>query len=1145
MRAVPKKTYVEFRNQIPKTFRITTGPEKGSQVADFREIVGKQAKEFRRDHMPRKGNAAGRHDRWLQWIQDVQFDDASWEVIREIDDDTISYLETKQPNIEFYIAVYYRLHAFLDDPSYASKIDELVFAGSLKEQGDPVFVATIEHDSTTETVDKGKISSTSGQNLTAPTLPFTGLFSTGDATVPYNGFKHLAKFHYANRQIGLLGRKDEQNQLHDFLREDRLFLWLQIAGQGGQGKSRLAYEVALGLADSWDVGFLDNEKIEEFANDCPRWRPARPTFIVADYVVGREKHIGKILRVFERQKSDFQHSVRIVLLERQRWDFGGVATSDLSRPNEATPDLVVGNAQGQCEWYGKLLVSEKGEVERNDIENSRYSGGVVELLNLGEAHLTSIVREVAKLRDEFIELSDNEIAEILRNIDSSGRPLYACLLGEMFSSSHEIRSWTREDLLRNVLSRDFSTRWLKNMDETPPIVGSNTASMRLAILANIVGGVDCDDLHVFDSWSSFGNEDRRAALIINDGFISKDFDGVGNTVSNLEPDILGEWMVLHAVSNGLGIDPIMDVAWEVSPVQTAVFLTRVAQDFPFHPSTSRLVGFVPSSQIGTSLFQLISVELSSVLGKAQSVTGKAVRIPDTLVEGLEVQASLRNSKALVVLAFFLSEGIAVQQNEGRAYKLFREAADNNDLQGLLFLAICYRNGIGVDVSLPKAIECYQEAAVLGNYEQAAYVGLCFSNGDGVPKNPVLARKWFEEGAAHGNPMCAHVLAALILDNASSEDEKFRAFTLFQFAAENGVERAYFRLGLCCARGIGTSVNAEAAIENYQKAAEAGEVSAMVNLGAIYLDGTLIEKNPVQSAFWYIKAANAGHPGSMAATAQLFLMGLGVERSFVNAHLMFQKALASGFTKGVPTWIGLAKDPSGERISAQVASVEENHDWLLPPLTDGDWTSLPVHECKELACGIHGFAAFDSVGSDRIISIRSMPLRCYPGFDLFEIQFRSGKESLFACMLANSNERVLLTGVPGPLQYLNEKGYLALSDKHLAEEYMNLHLAATTTSSQAFYFSTSLHPQQFYKTATPAQLDSIRDKLPSVKLIREDNDGYVFISPMSSGGAVLETNVKIFTKGKLGHLELLEHRLANGNLPLYQIGFEDSFRTRKR
>lgn len=130
-----EKSYSEFKSLIPKKFIITQGPNKPPDVDDFREVVGETIRDFRRQDMALHSAKHGRHERWPIWLQEVDLGDDVVPLIDAIDDGTISGLKNNQSHIEFYIAIYYRLHAFLEDSSFSDSIDNLVFGEPLRKRG--------------------------------------------------------------------------------------------------------------------------------------------------------------------------------------------------------------------------------------------------------------------------------------------------------------------------------------------------------------------------------------------------------------------------------------------------------------------------------------------------------------------------------------------------------------------------------------------------------------------------------------------------------------------------------------------------------------------------------------------------------------------------------------------------------------------------------------------------------------------------------------------------------------------------------------------------------------------------------------------------------------------------------------------------
>ena len=134
--------------------------------------------------------------------------------------------------------------------------------------------------------------------------------------------------HYAYNQedkIPVLGRELQQPQLQDFLKADGSFLWLQLAGAAGQGKSRLAWEL---IQDAPRVGFvagqMDANALREFAEHWATWQPDGARLIVVDYVTEAPSLVAPMMAHLIARAAELSHPVRLLLLERQRWDRGSI-----------------------------------------------------------------------------------------------------------------------------------------------------------------------------------------------------------------------------------------------------------------------------------------------------------------------------------------------------------------------------------------------------------------------------------------------------------------------------------------------------------------------------------------------------------------------------------------------------------------------------------------------------------------------------------------------------------------------------------------------------------------------------------------------------------------------------------------------------
>ena len=346
----------------------------------------------------------------------------------------------------------------------------------------------------------------------------------------------LNRFYYGSRKIAFVGREDEMARLDGFLDHDSPFRWWLIHGPAGCGKSRLALELCLRRGGSWRVGFLP---YEHTAGDVDRWIPDEQILLVADYASGQEraKELGRTIRDLSRRAGDFPFPVRLLLLERDAGDW----------------------------WLDRLRESggDRLETDRNSHEEPMALGG------LSDGGLRRVMQAF-----DLTEARTADLLPVLREMDPEGRPLFAALMADAVAGGRpRSQLWrAKEDLIGDVLDREEERFWKP--------AGITNADKDLLALATLCGGIGLTDLNALpqDRGLLDGHDAKRYRVMSG--------RDASERLAPLEPDILGEWFVLHHLQPGNVLDKRLEdmrnLAWRMAPYGMALFLDRALRDFPRH-----------------------------------------------------------------------------------------------------------------------------------------------------------------------------------------------------------------------------------------------------------------------------------------------------------------------------------------------------------------------------------------------------------------------------------------------------------------------------------------------------------------------------------------------------------------------------------
>ena len=201
----------------------------------------------------------------------------------------------------------------------------------------------------------------------------------------------------------------------------------------------------------------------------------------------------------------------------------------------------------------------------------------------------------------------------------------------------------------------------------------------------------------------------------------------------------------------------------------------------------------------------------------------------------------------------------------RSFAYFRQAAEQNDANGVYNLGMCYLNGYGVERNRAEALRLFRQAAEAGHPEAINNIGGFYREGIEVERDPAAAARWFLRSAELGNAygQLNYALALQRGEGVARDVEK--AVGVFRASAEQGNAEAMNAYGMCLFRGDGVPKDQAAAVAWYTRAARLGFPPAMENLAVCCERGAGgLEKSERAATVWKVRARAArGDSSAMA------------------------------------------------------------------------------------------------------------------------------------------------------------------------------------------------------------------------------------------------------------------------------------------
>ncbi len=317
------------------------------------------------------------------------------------------------------------------------------------------------------------------------------------------------------------------------------------------------------------------------------------------------------------------------------------------------------------------------------------------------------------------------------------------------------------------------------------------------------------------------------------------------------------------------------------------------------------------------------------------------------------------SKASYVIAYLYYYGEGVTQNQEVANMYYKKAFDQNksslakdsnnidinelkqkandeDPEAMYLLGKCYYNGDEVEQDDQKAFRLFKKASDKGYYKASDQLGEMYANGYGVQQDIEVSNLYFKKAQEqeerqnkstaqnyytsekqddmdYGYVVSRKSKVANSYYNKSSEQEnkstapKYSTLTddqgnnigtLIRFndlkkSAEEGNSNSQCFLGKMYLNGRGVQQDYKEALKWFKKSAEQGNREGQSALGSLFLGGIGTEVNYREAFKWFSKSAEQNYPNAQYALGGMYYYGLGVAQDYQKAFQYFKKSSDNG------------------------------------------------------------------------------------------------------------------------------------------------------------------------------------------------------------------------------------------------------------
>lgn len=361
----------------------------------------------------------------------------------------------------------------------------------------------------------------------------------------------LNRLRYDSEVSDFVGRQSELTRLKQFCKDDRTFLWWAITGEGGTGKSRLAFQfMKLNKGDIWDIKFIELRERINFGSEIfnklmqSSENIKKNTVFIVDYALAFSQQLCNWILLCSGNQA-IGKKIRILLIERN------------------------GKNYSDAVWIKTMENVIYFESNKKQFRNACFNSEEFLRLNpIEDKLLTQIIRSYAGKFNKFLSINEsNKLICYLREIDPGlRRPLYALFIVDAWIDGINISKLNSSNILDYILEKEidriksafFNTLGKKNI----PIL---KAYEEVLTLATMTGSLSISEVKIKNEiyknevkqfiplvWEEFekcirnkyNNETcyNMETMLLSTGLVKENEKGQ-LICEALYPDIIGEYFV--------------------------------------------------------------------------------------------------------------------------------------------------------------------------------------------------------------------------------------------------------------------------------------------------------------------------------------------------------------------------------------------------------------------------------------------------------------------------------------------------------------------------------------------------------------------------------------------------------------------------